>query len=67
MCFIMTVDRNTEASVRDHHYWLGILMMLVSKLSKLFSLLTVMLVKLNLQDKQRWRDDRKEVTLSRSK
>ncbi len=26
-----TADRNTETSVRDHHYWVGILMMLVSK------------------------------------
>ncbi len=33
-------DRNGEMPVRDHHYWMGILMMLV---------------KLNLQDKQRWR------------
>ncbi len=28
---MMTADRNTEMQVRDHHYWMGILMMLVSK------------------------------------
>ncbi len=27
---MMTADRNAEA-IRDHHYWMGILMMLVSK------------------------------------
>ncbi len=37
-----------------------------NRLLKFFSLLTVVLVKLNLQDK-RWRDDGEGETLSRSK
>ncbi len=28
---MMTVDRNAEMAEKDHHYWMGILMMLVSK------------------------------------
>ncbi len=65
---MMTADRNSETPDRDHHYWMGILMMLVSKQTiKLFSLLTVVLVKLNLQEKLRWRDDGEGETLSRSK
>ncbi len=43
-------------------------MMLMSQQTmKYFILLTVVLVNLNLQDKLRWRDDGKGVTLSRSK
>ncbi len=45
-------DTNVEMPVRDRHHWMGIFIMLVSKQAiKLFSLLTVVLVKLNLQDK----------------
>ncbi len=28
---LMTADRSDEMPVRDHHYWMGILMMFVSK------------------------------------
>ncbi len=28
---MLTVDRNAKKLVRDHHYWMGKLMMLVSK------------------------------------
>ncbi len=39
MCSMMTADRNAEMRGRDHHYWMGILMMLMSKQTiKLFSL-----------------------------
>ncbi len=31
ICCMMTVDRNTKMLVRDHHYWMGKFMMLVSK------------------------------------
>ncbi len=28
---MMTADRNNETPLRDHHYWMGLLMMLVSE------------------------------------
>ncbi len=58
MCSRMTANSKAEILVRDQIYWIGILVMLMSKQTiKIFSLLTVVLLNLNLQDKLQWRDD----------
>ncbi len=50
MCCMMTLNRNAEMLAKDHHHWMGIVLMLVSKkkILKLYSLLTVVLEELDL-------------------